>query len=319
MTNADYYNKALEIVHARKLKAEMLSEMKKKELHDKLPELDTLEFKIKSTFSDALKMQLAGKAVDFDEASKKSLEFQNQRKMLLHDAGINESDLEPKYHCKKCNDSGYVDGKVCECVKFAAAKLIYDELNKDVPLEDCTFSSFNLKYYPETSNDGYSPREVMGKIFESCVSYADKFNPHMPSLLFYGNTGLGKTHLSLSIANEVISRGYNVVYGPISRILQQIEEEYFSRDLQSNQTLNTVNECDLLIIDDLGTEFTTPFVTSTIYDIINSRILSKKPTIINTNLSMEEIEKRYSPRIVSRISGNYTMFMFVGSDVRALK
>ena len=136
--------------------------------------------------------------------------------------------------------------------------------------------------------------------------------------MFFGRTGLGKTHLSLSIANEVIAKGYNVVYAPIARVLQQIEREYFSREYKDSKTLESGINCDLLIIDDLGTEFKTSFVTSTIYDIINSRILSGRPTLINTNLSLEELENQYSERVVSRISHGYKKFTFVGEDVRTL-
>ena len=233
---------------------------------------------------------------------------------------MSEEDLLTKYSCKKCSDTGFYKGKPCECVRIAAAKIVYDELNRDVPLDNFTFDSFSLEYYSDKSENGaLSPREVMSRIKDACERYAKNFSVDSDSILFYGATGLGKTHLSLAIANEVIRKGYSVVYSPIGRVLQKIENEHFSREQYGDMTLNSIIDCDLLIIDDLGTEFFTSFVNSTVYDIINTRQLSHKPTIINTNLSLAELESRYSDRIVSRISNVYKKFYFMGEDIRSIK
>ena len=317
--SADIYAKALETVRERRSAAQERADAEKARLYNDVPELSQLDSKIYSVFAQAAKKSLAGGKVDFDAAEAESLRLQEYKRELLGNLNLTEEDLQPHFSCKLCEDTGYYNGKLCECVKLIAAKMIFDEINKDVPLENSTFESFDLKYYSDKPNEsGVSPRSVMSRIKQACERYAQGFSPKSDSILFFGRTGLGKTHLSLSIANEVIAKGYNVVYAPIARILQQIEREYFSRENKDSKTLESVINCDLLIIDDLGTEFKTSFVTSTIYDIINSRILSGKPTLINTNLSLEELESQYSERVVSRISHGYKKFTFVGEDVRTL-
>lgn len=320
MTKAEIYEQALDTVKERGKTAVFMAEQKKADLYAQLPELEMLDEKIKNVFANAALGSLSGKKVDFDEAEKQSLEYQRQKKEILSSIGMSEEDLQPKYSCSLCSDTGFYKGKTCNCVRELVSKIIYDELNRDVPLESSTFDTFDLKYYPDKSENGeLSPRQIMARIKSACEKYAKNFSADSDSILFYGATGLGKTHLSLAIANEVIQKGFSVVYAPIGRVLQKIEAEHFSRDDNSNMTLNSVIECDLLIIDDLGTEFFTPFVNSTVYDIINTRQLSHKPTIINTNLSLAELEKRYSDRIVSRISNVYKKFYFMGKDIRCLK
>lgn len=259
---------------------------------------------------------IGGEKVDFKTAEEKSLLLQKQKADFLSENNIDISSIAPNYECKKCSDTGYINGNLCECVKKKAIKLNYEELNKDVKLENYTFRNFNLEYYPEEESN-LSPREHMTKVCGFCVKYAAEFEGNAESLLFFGKTGLGKTHLSLAIANDVIKKGYNVVYGPISRIISNIEREHFSGDERT--TLSNVLDCDLLIFDDLGTEFTTPFVVSSIFDIVNSRILNNKSTIINTNLDFEELKHKYSDRIVSRIAGSYRMLKFFGNDIRTIK
>ena len=176
------------------------------------------------------------------------------------------------------------------------------------PLEKSTFQNFDLDKYPDNT------RNIMSKIFDYCKNYAYNFEVNNDSLMFIGNTGLGKTHLSLAIAGVVIEKGYGVIYGSLSNILSKIENEHFSSN--STSTIDSVCNCDLLIIDDLGTEFSTPFTRSTVYEIINHRQLNSKPTIISTNLNIDELEKAYTQRVVSRICGKYRCFEFLGNDIR---
>ncbi len=292
-------------------------EGRKFDFYQSYPEIEKLDRQIALVFHNAMKKMLNGEKVDFAAAEKQSLELQNQKKEFIEKNGIDISVLSPKFRCKNCEDTGYFNGKLCECVRSKAVAINYEELNKDVRLEDYTFDKFSLECYPETVDDGVNARDIMTKVCEFCVKYATEFSENSESLLFFGKTGLGKTHLSLSIANEVIKKGYNVVYGPISRIIGSIEKEHFSNDERT--ILNNVINCDLLILDDLGTEFTTQFVVSTIFDIVNSRVLNKKPTIINTNLSFEELKQKYSDRVVSRISKDCRMLQFFGKDIRIIK
>ena len=189
------------------------------------------------------------------------------------------------------------------------------------PAGDSTFDNFNLAYYqgvtdPETGVDAYAR---MGQIVSYCEAYAEDFGLSSPSLILYGNTGLGKTHLSLAIANKAIEKGFNVVYGSAHNLLSEIEKEHFGRLKTDDSPEDNVLNADLLILDDLGAEFSTSFTVSMVYNIINTRILKGLPTIISTNLWYDEISDKYGNRVYSRIIGNYTPLEFAGRDVRQLK
>ena len=158
----------------------------------------------------------------------------------------------------------------------------------------------------------------MEDIFRFGTGYAQRFSLHSPSILMTGATGLGKTHLSLAIAREVIEKGYGVVYGSAQNFMLQIERERFGRS-ESSESERQLQECDLLILDDLGVEFLTQFVSAAVYNLINTRLMAERPTIISTNLSISELESRYSERVVSRIIANYRVLPFIGRDVRQLK
>ncbi len=222
---------------------------------------------------------------------------------------------EIEYDCTLCRDSGYVGGKICDCVKKLAAQVILDDLKKQMPLEDCTFEGFNLNYY---SKDGENPRKRMTYILKLCKEYVDAFTPeNAQNLLFMGSPGLGKTHLTLAIVSGVVKKGYMPFYGPAEALFTLVSSERFSGE--NKGSYNAMLECDLLVIDDLGTEYVNEFSRSVLYNLINSRLLSKKPTIINTNLTMKEIADRYGERIVSRLIGGYNANKFIGNDVRQQK
>jgi DNA replication protein DnaC len=159
----------------------------------------------------------------------------------------------------------------------------------------------------------------MEGVLRFCRSYAENFGTDSPSILMTGATGLGKTHLSLAIAQSAIDRGFGVIYGSAQNFMLQLERERFGRAPAGSESERHLLECDLLILDDLGAEFITPFVISTVYNLINTRLMSGLPTIISTNLTIKELEEKYSPRIVSRIIGSYRVLHFIGKDVRQLK
>lgn len=193
------------------------------------------------------------------------------------------------------------------------------ELSKEMPLKDSTFKNFDLSYYPEKEDkSGASPKKRMSSILSLCKKYVEDFSPETSkSLLFMGGAGLGKTHLTLAIVSSVIEKGYLPIYGSAENLFSAIANEKFSSE--GKGTYEAILNCDLLVIDDLGTEMTTDFTKSALYNIINSRILTAKPTIINTNLSMKEIETKYSERISSRLIGSYEGNRFLGNDIRQQK
>lgn len=227
--------------------------------------------------------------------------------------------LDIVYECDVCRDTGYVSGKICDCIKREAAAVMAEELSKKMPLDESRFDNFDLKYYPDkVDKNEVSPKKRMTSILKQCREYVISFNPETSgNLLFMGNSGLGKTHLTLAIVSGVIEKGYLPVYGSAENLFSAIEAEKFSGE--GKGTYEAILNCDLLVIDDLGTEMATAFTKSALYNIINTRILSRKPTIINTNLSMKEIETKYSARISSRLIGSYEGNKFLGNDIRQQK
>ncbi len=224
-----------------------------------------------------------------------------------------------QYDCNICRDTGYVGGKICGCVKKRAATIMAAELSKEMPLKDSRFDNFDLKYYANKNDgNGENPRRRMTAILKLCKEYVINFDPAVSAnLLFMGSAGLGKTHLTLALVSGVIEKGYLPIYGSAENLFAAIEAEKFSGE--GRGTYDAILNCDLLVIDDLGAEMATSFTKSVLYNLVNTRILSRKPTIISTNLSMKEIESRYTARIASRFIGNYEAHKFLGLDIRQQK
>lgn len=194
-----------------------------------------------------------------------------------------------------------------------------DELSREMPLIDSKFEDFDLKYYSDkTDENGQNPRRRMTAILKLCKEYVLNFDENTKeNLLFMGDAGLGKTHLTLAIVSGVIEKGYLPVYGSAENLFSTIEAEKFAGE--GRGSYEAILNCDLLVIDDLGAEMATSFTKSVLYNLVNTRILTRKPTIINTNLSMKQIEERYTPRISSRLIGNYEGQKFIGRDIRQQK
>lgn len=262
--------------------------------------------------------QIATIAISGDTKSLKKLqdemtELSAARDVILKSASIGDI----AYDCDACQDTGYINGKICDCIHNAAKKIRLNDLSASLPLESRRFENFDLNYYKNEEIDGANPRKRMTAIFKLCREYVINFNPKTSeSLLFMGDTGLGKTHLTLSITYELLNQGFDVIYGAAYNLFSDMETEHFER--HTNTKYNAAINCDLLVIDDLGGEFVSPYIQSLLYNIINTRDLGGKPTIINTNLSMGEIANKYTPRVASRLI-KYTAKKFIGNDIRQLK
>lgn len=306
------YKQAFETVANNKLRAENEAKKRVEKIFNDVPQLRELDKRISETGLAAVKAATALNGIaSLVKFRDNYIELTKQYDMLLAEHGLSQADFEPKYSCTLCNDSGRVDGKVCNCVKSIAQKIEFGKLCNSMPLESSTFDSFELRYYTGEA------RDVMKSVYDRCVLFADRFGDGTAGLVFFGKTGVGKTHLSLAIANEVLKKGYGVIYGSSQNLLEKVEREHFGK--AEGNTLEMLRECDLLIIDDLGAEFQTQFTISAIYNILNSRIMQNKPTVISTNCSPAEMEKAYGERIVSRIIGNLEPLKFEGSDIRQLK
>lgn len=313
--------RAKQIIARRREAAEREAMQRQEELEELCPELRVLDRKLAQAGLRAVKLAVAGDTQGIEDLKNENLADQERRRELLESLGASEESLEVHYTCPVCNDTGVVGSRYCDCLKKLVKSLQSDTLNAQAPAESSSFKNFDLEYYrgvtdPETGVDAY---ERMTQIYYYCTAYAEDFSRGSPSLILYGNTGLGKTHLSLAIANAVIEKGYHVVYGSAHNLLSQIEKEHFGRLNSDDSPEAEILNCDLLILDDLGAEFATSFTVSMVYNIINTRNLQGLPTIISTNLWYDELADKYGNRVYSRIIGNYTPLEFAGRDVRQLK
>lgn len=236
------------------------------------------------------------------------------KKGLLHSAGLPADYLEPVYDCPDCQDTGYIDGKKCHCFRQAEISLLYEQSNISQLLEKENFSALSYEYYQGEDLAHFQNAAEASKKFTENYD----FNYH--NLFFYGTVGTGKSFLSGCIAKELIETGHSVIYFSAVRFfetLSQISFDYKNKD--SHHIYHDLYQCDLLIIDDLGTELTNNFVTTQLFSCLNERHMRRKPTIISTNLSLEELRNRYSDRIFSRIMSNYQIYKLTGPDIRILK
>lgn len=316
------FEQARDIIDRRRKDNEAAAEQRKRELEAVSPDLKALNDEISSAGLRAFQAISLGKDAKtyLAKLAEENLDAQKKRKQILADMGLPEDVLDVQYTCPKCEDRGIKDGYYCDCFKALVRQLQFDNLNTIAPAETSSFDNFKLDYYRGIlESDGTSAYDQMSQILTYCRSWANDFDRKSPSILLYGRTGLGKTHLSLAMANAVIAKGYNVVYGSAQNLLTQLEKEHFGRLKDDTSPEEMMLSADLLIIDDLGAEFVTQFTVAAIYNILNTRILRGLPTIISTNLMYDEIGDKYSERVYSRIIGNFTPLEFLGHDVRQLK
>ncbi|MBP3390662.1 MAG: ATP-binding protein [Clostridia bacterium] len=309
----EIYDKAFKLIADSKKEAERKFSASLEELRGIDTEFYKIELKLAALGSEIIGVAMSGDSKRLEEIQAECDKLNAQKAEKLRLAGLKK----PGFYCEKCKDSGYFEGSLCSCVKDVAKRFAYEELSKSLPLNDCSFDNFDLNYYPDSDDKNGNPRKRATAILSLCKQFVDSF-PCGRSLLFIGGAGLGKTHLSLSIVREISAKGYGVVYGSAQNLFGAAEKEHFSFSGDSSAE-DSLLQCDLLVIDDLGTEFYSSFAASLFYNIINSRMLSGKPTVINTNLSFDELEKRYSPRITSRFIGAYDMKNFIGLDIRQKK
>jgi DNA replication protein DnaC len=287
-----------------------------------VPRIREIDIQLRRTMAEAARAAFLqgqdGMAV-MEQVKRENLALQQERLALI-EANFEEGYLDESPICAHCGGAGYIGSAMCECLRELCRQEQRKELSVLAGGKE-TFSQFRLDYYPDRfdSRHGASHRAIMERNFRHCRSYAANFAPNSGNLLFNGGTGLGKTFLSACIARVVADRGYSVMYETASRLFSKLEQARFNPSEETRREAEKLHTCELLIIDDLGTEMPSQFVTSALYSLVNDRLLEGKSMIISTNLNVEEIGKRYSPQIASRIYGGFTQLTFVGEDIRVLK
>ncbi|MBQ0110703.1 MAG: ATP-binding protein [Oscillospiraceae bacterium] len=302
----EIYARALGLLRDASLEKKRIFRESTKVLYEKNPDLLQIDQKLRALNLKTVSAVFSGESVKDIQNQIKDLSAQKEE--ILKTAGAeNYTPL-----CPVCGDEFFIGGKYCECVKAAATEIALKELYKTVGAQNYDFDNFDISYYPENCRGG------MQKLLNFCREYAQNFTAGSQNLLFMGKTGLGKTHISVAIAKEIIKKGYSVKYYSAQNLFSVCEKEHFSYNGQTPLS-DEMLTCDLLIIDDLGAEFITNFSKSALYNIVNTRYNYGLPTLISTNFDVDKIEEKYEERISSRFMGNYTAKLFKGNDIRQLR
>ena len=238
-------------------------------------------------------------------------------------ARISGNSQDPVYTCTQCHDTGYINSRKCSCFNKKAIDLVYHDSNLKNITDNENFDTFSYEWYDNTTPDpsnGLTPYHNMQRIVDICHKFVDNFDKEAANILFFGGTGTGKTFLSNCIARELLNTSHSVIYLTAIELFTTFQRQDFSRFGEDKDSdANYLSDCDLLIIDDLGTEVGNTYTNSKLFYVINERMLKKKSTIISTNLSLSEIRDSYSERIFSRITSSYTILKVFGSDIRMMK
>ena len=290
------------------------------EAYGKIPRLREIDMQLRKTMALAAQsafLQGGDAKTAMEQVKDANLALQKEREAILateFPAGWLEDGI-----CQNCGGSGFLGNTMCSCLRT-----ICRQEQKNVIAKLTTgaerFENFRLDYYPQKPdpNLGVSPRQVMEKVLAYTKRYTENFTPGQ-NLLLVGNTGLGKTFLSACIANEMTDKGLSVAYESAPQLFEKLNRNHFTPDEESAQQVQELKNCDLLILDDLGTELTNQFVISALYSLVNDRLLAGKSMVISTNLNVSEIAQRYNPQIASRLQGSFKNLVFLGDDIRVLK
>lgn len=288
-----------------------------------IPKLPVIDDYISSASIRQARSLLDGKTSALQELKEEIRRLSQEKHSLLRSNGFPNDYLDLHYTCPDCKDTGYIGTNKCHCFQKAIVDLLYTQSNLQEVLEKENFSTFSLDYYSSNHRDpltGRSSLEAVQTALHICHEFVDTFSEDFRNILLYGDTGVGKTFLSHCIAKEVMDRSYSVIYFSASRLFDVLAKNMFGKkEEETDDSLDYIYNCDLLIIDDLGTELANTFTTSQLFSCLNERILRQRSTIISTNLALDDIKTIYSERIFSRISSHYTMLRLTGDDIRIQK
>lgn len=321
LTNTQY-DEIMRDYEARQTQNRHIQELRIQEVYRKVPKLKELDDEIASVSVARAKELLSGSEAALEELHRQLEQLQKQKKELLTESGYPLNYLDMPYTCPDCKDTGYIDGKRCHCFMQASIDLVYTQSNLKSILEKENFSTFSFSYY---SDDRINPATNLSALataknaYDESLRFIKNFDDEFSNLFFYGDTGVGKTFFSNCIAKELLDSGHSVIYFTAFELFHIFEKNVFERDVEMAEPYQNIFDCDLLIIDDLGTEMSNSFTTSQLFLCLNERILRRKSTIISTNLGLNQLADTYSERTFSRVSSHYTMIKLFGDDIRIKK
>lgn len=322
--NDSQYDELMNVYYQHQTENRMLEEARKAEVYKVIPRIAEIDQQIALSSISAVRSRLKSGTDTTDSIKEQNQALIIEKEQLLLKHGYPADFLKPIYTCPLCKDTGQIGNDHCTCFKQAAISLLYQQSTLDQILQVENFEHFDLDFYPK-ENDGvhrFTPYDNMRNILTKTKSFTETFDKTGGNLLFYGETGLGKTYLSNCIAKALLDTGHTVLYQSAIHLFEEVCGDVIMKKGQnpkSQETYRYLYDCDLLIIDDLGTEFTNSFVSSELYDILNTRMREKKSTLISTNLNLQELTDRYSDRIATRIFAEYKVYNFYGSNIRLAK
>lgn len=321
LTNSQY-DQIMRAYETKQRASRLLLEQKKAAVYAAVPALKELDEQIVSFSVQQAHLLLEGDRTALDTLRHQLAKTREKRALLLAQAGFSPDDLAPVYACPDCQDTGYIGNERCHCFKQAAIDLIYTQSNIKSILETENFDTLTFAYYADEPLDpstGRSPLDNAKLAANACHAFVEQFDLRFENLLFYGSTGVGKTFLSNCVAKALMDNGHSVLYFTSFQLFNILEESKFHQDADAKQQEADLFTCDLLIIDDLGTELTNSFSVSQLFLCLNERLLRKKSTIISSNLDLDKLFDTYSERNFSRIISNYMLLKLTGTDIRLQK
>ena len=316
------YDEIMREYDQRQLQDRRILDERRKEVFQKIPKLKELESTVASRSVRQARLLLDGDTSALTALKEELADLSQQRDTLLSAGGFASNYLDPVYECPDCKDTGYIDGRKCHCFRQAIINTVYAQSNIREILRRENFDHFSYSYYSDediSPTTGLSALATARHAVEECHHFIDAFDNKPQNLFFYGGTGVGKTFLTNCVAKELLDKGYSVIYFTAFQLFDILSKGVFEKDADAIATHQNIFDCDLLIIDDLGTELSNSFTTSQLFLCLNERILRQKSTIISTNLNMNQVADIYSERVLSRISNSYTIIKLFGDDIRLKK
>lgn len=321
LTNTQY-NAIMRQYEAQQIENGRILQQRKKDAYRRCPRLKTLEESISSVSVSRAKMMLNGDDKAMSRLKEELSSLFSQKEKLMQEMGYPSNYFDLPCRCPDCRDTGYIGSEKCHCFKQAAIDLVYTQSNIKRILQHENFDTFSMEYYSrEEINEatGISSYECARQAVSECRGFISRFDAAFENLFIYGDTGIGKTFLSNCTAKELLDTGHSVIYFTAFELFRIFERTTFYKDDAVSNDYQNLFDCDLLIIDDLGTEFSNSFTSSQLFLCLNERILREKSTIISTNLNISQLVEHYSERTFSRITSYYTMIKMFGQDIRILK
>ncbi len=321
LTNSQY-DSLIRQYNQLQLRNRQVQKEREEKLYAAIPDLAALDDEVSRLSVESIEKRLAGDVSTSDAIKEKISQIPAKRQAMILAAGFDPEDFLPTYDCPDCQDTGFINGKKCHCFIQRTVDLVYAQSHLDDILQKENFSTFSFDYYSDSYIDersGLSSLESAKDAYQNACNFVQHFSTKDDNLLLYGETGTGKTFLSNCIAKALLDQGHSVIYLTAYEIFDLFEKKVFKKDEDAAELHEYILQCDLLIIDDLGTEASNSFTTSQLFFLLNERLLHQKSTIISTNLSFSQLADTYSERTTSRIFSNYQTCKLFGDDIRIKK